>query len=168
MMFRLRVVASLSARTRAPLSRSAPLSFALQRRPPRAVPAASSARHYSNASARPKTCPSCSTPLPTALPVCTKCSYIAPIPESMSYHEMLGASYEPNPFVVDVPRLKNQFRAVQAVVHPDRWVAKPPVRFLQSAWKRKIDISPLLRRVKPSRQPCLLASTKRCTGFLIR
>ena len=45
----------------------------------------------------------------------------------MTYHEMLGTPYEPNPFVVDVAALKNQFRAVQAVVHPDRWVAKPPV-----------------------------------------
>lgn len=46
----------------------------------------------------------------------------------MTYHEMLGAAYEPNPFVVDPAAIKNQFRAVQAVVHPDRWVSKPPVR----------------------------------------
>ncbi|KAI0801254.1 Co-chaperone Hsc20 [Fomes fomentarius] len=83
-------------------------------------------RTYSSAFTDSKLCPSCSSPLPTALPVCTNCSYIAPIPESMTYHEMLGAAYEPNPFVVDPTAIKNQFRAVQAVVHPDRWVAKPP------------------------------------------
>ncbi|KAJ8489775.1 hypothetical protein ONZ51_g2746 [Trametes cubensis] len=44
----------------------------------------------------------------------------------MTYHEMLGTPYEPNPFTVDVQQLKNQFRAVQAVVHPDRWVSRPP------------------------------------------
>ncbi|KAI0724563.1 hypothetical protein C8T65DRAFT_714667 [Cerioporus squamosus] len=121
-MFRLRALASLSARVRTtpPTSR-----FAIPHRPPRTTLAAAPTRFYSNASSSPKTCPSCSAPLPTALPVCTKCSYIAPIPESMSYHEMLGASYEPNPFVVDVPRLKDEFRAVQGVVHPDRWVGKP-------------------------------------------
>ncbi|KAM5536192.1 hypothetical protein V8D89_010091 [Ganoderma adspersum] len=73
----------------------------------------------------PKRCPSCSTPLPSSLPVCPKCFYIAPIPESMTYHEMLGTPYEPNPFVVDPRQLKDQFRAAQAVVHPDRWVGKP-------------------------------------------
>ncbi|KAI0756981.1 Co-chaperone Hsc20 [Daedaleopsis nitida] len=82
-------------------------------------------RSHHSPSSQPKLCPTCSSPLPTALPVCTKCSYIAPIPESMTLHEMLGVSYEPNPFIVDVAALKNQFRAVQAVVHPDRWVAKP-------------------------------------------
>lgn len=45
----------------------------------------------------------------------------------MTYHEMLGTPYEPNPFVVDVSQLKQQLRAVQAVVHPDRWVSRPSV-----------------------------------------
>ena len=84
-------------------------------------------RNHSSSTGRPKLCPSCTSPLPSALPVCSSCSYIAPIPESMTYHEMLGASYDPNPFVLDVSELKNQFRRVQAVVHPDRWVAKPQV-----------------------------------------
>ncbi|RPD62931.1 Co-chaperone Hsc20 [Lentinus tigrinus ALCF2SS1-7] len=125
-MFRLRALASLPARVRVPLPRTIASRSALQYTPPRVTPAATLARNYSHASTRPKTCPSCSAPLPTALPVCTKCSYIAPIPESMSYHEMLGVPYEPNPFVVNVPQLKNEFRAVQTVVHPDRWVARPP------------------------------------------
>lgn len=86
-------------------------------------------RNHSSSTSRPKLCPSCASPLSSALPVCTNCSYIAPIPESMTYHEMLGASYDPNPFVLDVSELKNQFRRVQAVVHPDRWVAKPQVSY---------------------------------------
>ncbi|KAH9950340.1 Co-chaperone Hsc20 [Amylocystis lapponica] len=68
------------------------------------------------------TCPQCSTPLPTPLPVCPRCSYISTIPSSMSYHEMLGSQYEPNPFLVDNLELKNRFRDLQSVIHPDRWV----------------------------------------------
>ncbi|PIL31956.1 hypothetical protein GSI_06660 [Ganoderma sinense ZZ0214-1] len=49
----------------------------------------------------------------------------SPIPESMTYHEMLGTPYEPNPFIVNPRQLKDQFRAAQALVHPDRWVGKP-------------------------------------------
>lgn len=45
----------------------------------------------------------------------------------MSYHEMLGASYHPNPFVIEPARLKAKFRQVQSVVHPDRWVGKTKV-----------------------------------------
>ena len=84
-------------------------------------------RSHSSPISRPRLCPSCASPLPSALPVCSNCSYITPIPESMTYHEMLGASYDPNPFVLDVSELKSQFRKVQAVVHPDRWVARPQV-----------------------------------------
>ena len=46
-------------------------------------------RNHDGSANRVKTCPSCSSPLPTALPVCSNCSYIEPIPKSMSYHEML-------------------------------------------------------------------------------
>ncbi|CCM07096.1 uncharacterized protein FIBRA_09423 [Fibroporia radiculosa] len=42
----------------------------------------------------------------------------------MTYHEMLGAQYEPNPFVVDTVEIKQRFRDLQSVVHPDRWVGK--------------------------------------------
>ncbi|KAI0669889.1 Co-chaperone Hsc20 [Trametes maxima] len=125
-MFRTRALVSICSRARALPAR--PLQSQACSLPRRAQNAAilAARRHYSDISTPTKTCPSCSAPLPTALPVCSKCAYIAPIPESMTYHEMLGTSYEPNPFVVDVQQLKRQFRAVQAVVHPDRWVSKPP------------------------------------------
>ncbi|KAI0735160.1 hypothetical protein C8Q76DRAFT_711216 [Earliella scabrosa] len=122
-MFLLRV---LSSQARTTLRYSAVARTTRLQRPIQTPVVLSARKTHSNASSRPKLCPSCSSPLPTALPVCTKCAYISPIPESMTYHEMLGTPYEPNPFVVDVAALKNQFRAVQAVVHPDRWVAKPP------------------------------------------
>ena len=40
---------------------------------------------------------------------------------------MLGTPYQPNPFTVNPRQLKDQFRAAQAVVHPDRWVGKTEV-----------------------------------------
>lgn len=115
-----------------------------------------------------KSCPSCSAPLPTALPVCTKCGHIAPIPQSMTYHELLGVPYEPNPFRVDVSALKTRFRAVQSIVHPDRWVSKPPVR------PELICLPPLklgthsglrYRSSKRLRRPCLLGPTRLCIVF---
>ncbi|KAI0335263.1 Co-chaperone Hsc20 [Cubamyces sp. BRFM 1775] len=126
-MFRVRALVSFSAHARSSLPRHA-ASRALSL-PRYALPSHNTVkprRNYSETSKRQKTCPSCSAPLPTALPVCSNCSYIAPIPDSMTYHEMLGTPYEPNPFAVDVQQLKQQFRAVQAVVHPDRWVSRPP------------------------------------------
>jgi len=42
----------------------------------------------------------------------------------MTYHEMLGVPYEPNPFVVDTVAIKQELRQLQTVVHPDRWVGK--------------------------------------------
>ncbi|KAI8995636.1 Co-chaperone Hsc20 [Trametes punicea] len=125
-MFRGRVLASSFARARIVLSRRGTGQALVL---PRYTPSSNSVngrRHYSDSSSLTKTCPSCSAPLPTALPVCSNCQYIAPIPESMTYHEMLGTPYEPNPFVVDVQQLKRQFRTVQAIVHPDRWVSRPP------------------------------------------
>ncbi|KAI0365256.1 Co-chaperone Hsc20 [Pilatotrama ljubarskyi] len=125
-MFRLRALASIASHARPVLPR---YPAARGRYLPRYAQNASLLnihRSYSDTSSLTKTCPSCSAPLPTALPVCSNCTYIAPIPDSMTYHEMLGTSYEPNPFVVDVQQLKRQFRAVQAVVHPDRWVSRPP------------------------------------------
>ncbi|KAI9063072.1 Co-chaperone Hsc20 [Trametes sanguinea] len=125
-MFRVRTLASLSAHALPFLPRhAAGRPFHLPRYAPN-TNALKFRRNYSDPASRTRTCPSCSAPLPTALPVCSNCEYIAPIPESMTYHEMLGTPYEPNPFVVDVPQLKKQFRAVQAIVHPDRWVSRPP------------------------------------------
>ncbi|KAI0778195.1 Co-chaperone Hsc20 [Trametes elegans] len=126
-MFRIRSLVSLSAHARSALPRHATSrGLHLPRYTTTQIAVNTRRRNHTEASTRTRTCPSCSAPLPTALPVCTSCSYIEPIPKSMSYHEMLGTSYEPNPFVVDVQQLKQQFRAVQAVVHPDRWVSKPP------------------------------------------
>ncbi|TFK89954.1 hypothetical protein K466DRAFT_644648 [Polyporus arcularius HHB13444] len=153
-MLRLRVYTSFCARARVPLPSAAGTRLALQHRPHRTTLIGSPARYYSNTSSSPRTCPSCATPLPTALPVCPKCSYIAPLSESMSYHEMLGTSYEPNPFVVDVPQIKNELRAVQAVVHPDRWVGKPPEKqALAAAMSSRVNealhkLSNPLRRVE--------------------
>ncbi|EIW64664.1 Co-chaperone Hsc20 [Trametes versicolor FP-101664 SS1] len=124
-MLRVCALASLALR-----ARPAPLRHAVRRGPPQlrhASPATTInvRRNHTDATGHTKLCPSCSAPLPTALPVCSKCQYIEPIPQSMTYHEMLGTPYEPNPFVVDVSQLKQQLRAVQAVVHPDRWVSRP-------------------------------------------
>lgn len=85
-------------------------------------------RHQFSTSTKITTCPQCSALLPTPLPVCPNCSYISTIPQEMTYHEMLGASYEPNPFVVKTLQLKTKFRDLQSVVHPDRWVGKSEVR----------------------------------------
>ncbi|TFY55578.1 hypothetical protein EVJ58_g8156 [Rhodofomes roseus] len=52
------------------------------------------------------------------------CYWISNIPGEMTYHEMLGTPYEPNPFVVDTAAIKRQLRQLQTVVHPDRWVGK--------------------------------------------
>ncbi|OBZ80008.1 Iron-sulfur cluster co-chaperone protein HscB, mitochondrial [Grifola frondosa] len=81
-------------------------------------------RRYINTSQNPKRCPACSAVLPTPLPVCPSCAYIAKLPKSMTYYDMLDVPYEPNPFVVDTARLKARFRSAQAIVHPDRWVGK--------------------------------------------
>ncbi|KAI0361610.1 Co-chaperone Hsc20 [Trametes cingulata] len=125
-MFRLRALASFASHARPLLPRPGTGRVLYLPRYHYTGRSVNAQRGYSDTSNRPKTCPSCSAPLPTALPVCSSCTYIAPIPESMTYHEMLGTPYEPNPFIVDVQQLKRQFRAVQAVVHPDRWVSRPP------------------------------------------
>ncbi|KAI1797889.1 Co-chaperone Hsc20 [Ganoderma leucocontextum] len=127
MMFRLppRALASLSLQTRPVLQRHAGSRAAPLLRSCSPTYLVAFKRTLTSRSDRPKRCPSCSTPLPSSLPVCPNCFYIAPIPESMTYHEILGTPYEPNPFVVDPRQLKDQFRAAQAVVHPDRWVRKP-------------------------------------------
>ncbi|KAG1825933.1 uncharacterized protein BJ212DRAFT_1259468 [Suillus subaureus] len=83
----------------------------------------SSSRH-SVVTSLTKTCPSCGTILPTALPVCPNCNYIARIHDSISYHDILGLPYEPNPFVVDAALLKRRFIEAQRVSHPDAWATK--------------------------------------------
>lgn len=92
----------------------------------RASATSSSRRRYATSTSR--TCPQCSAALTTPLPVCTKCYWISNIPHEMTYHEMLGVPYEPNPFVVDTTAIKRHLRQLQTAVHPDRWVGKPRVR----------------------------------------
>ncbi|TBU35251.1 hypothetical protein BD311DRAFT_709602 [Dichomitus squalens] len=127
-MFRLpaRTLIYLSAQARPAIRRHGPFRVGPLLRPSPTPLLALSRRSQSTTSSGPRRCPSCSTPFPTSLPVCPDCFYITPMPESMTYHEMLGTPYEPNPFVVDLRQLKNQFRTVQGIVHPDRWVGKPP------------------------------------------
>ncbi|KAH9937696.1 uncharacterized protein B0H18DRAFT_1206488 [Fomitopsis serialis] len=119
----------------AALPRSSFAASRLSSQPARHVlPAASRAarsltgrRAYAAAST-PRSCPQCSAPLTTPLPVCTKCYWISNIPAEMTYHEMLGVPYEPNPFVVDTVAIKQELRQLQTVVHPDRWVGKERVK----------------------------------------
>ncbi|KAI0732399.1 hypothetical protein C8Q72DRAFT_901961 [Fomitopsis betulina] len=83
----------------------------------------SSRRRYATSTSR--TCPQCSAPLTTPLPVCTKCNWISNIPHELTYHEMLGVPYDPNPFIVDTAAIRRHLRQLQTAVHPDRWVGKP-------------------------------------------
>ncbi|KAH8100721.1 hypothetical protein BXZ70DRAFT_1008209 [Cristinia sonorae] len=44
----------------------------------------------------------------------------------MSYHEVMGFNYQPNPFQLDHSTLRARFLALQRLVHPDRWAVKSP------------------------------------------
>ena len=171
-MFRLpaRTLVSLSTHARPVCRRHGIPRLSAHIRPILTASPGISRRNQSTTSSGPKRCPSCSTPLPTSLPVCPKCFHITPIPESMTYHEMLGTPYEPNPFVVDVRQLKDQFRAVQAIVHPDRWVGKPPVCARLNARRSALTVFVFLyfRSTKRSRPRCLLASMRLCISYRIR
>ncbi|KZS92960.1 Co-chaperone Hsc20 [Sistotremastrum niveocremeum HHB9708] len=70
---------------------------------------------------QPRNCPKCGTPLPSALPTCLACSYIAPIPPEMSHEEILDIPQSSNPFKVDLKAMKQKFRQVQSICHPDKW-----------------------------------------------
>ncbi|PPQ64272.1 hypothetical protein CVT24_008410 [Panaeolus cyanescens] len=72
------------------------------------------------------TCINCSTTLNSNIPVCKKCGSISPLPSNTSHHSLLGVPDKPNPFVVDVPTLKQRFRQAQSICHPDAWSTKPP------------------------------------------
>ncbi|KAL4070933.1 hypothetical protein J3A83DRAFT_4093958 [Scleroderma citrinum] len=73
------------------------------------------------------TCLSCGAQLPTRLPVCPSCNYIAGVHRSIPYHELLGLPYNPNPFVVDTAVLKRQYLDAQRICHPDAWATKSEV-----------------------------------------
>lgn len=86
-------------------------------------------RYFSETVHSVKKCPACGTPLPTPLPACTSCSYIAPLPRSTTYHELLGLPPSSNRFDVDPSMLKDRFRQLQRVIHPDKWSNHGPVRY---------------------------------------
>ena len=115
------VHAFLSARFLPPSP--SPLAFtprqALYTPPVRYFNAATSAR-----SPPLKACPSCSSPLPTPLPACPNCFNISRLPSTVSYHEIFGLPYDPNPFEVDIGVLRSRFRNLQRVIHPDKWSGK--------------------------------------------
>lgn len=73
------------------------------------------------------TCLSCGAQLPTRLPVCPSCNFIARVDESVPYHELLGLPYDPNPFIVDTALLKRRFLDAQRICHPDAWATKSEV-----------------------------------------
>ncbi|KAF9496208.1 Co-chaperone Hsc20 [Pleurotus eryngii] len=72
----------------------------------------------------PRKCPSCHQPLPTSIPACTNCWFIAGLPSDISYHELLGLPEDTNPFSIDTAALKSNFRRAQQVCHPDSWASK--------------------------------------------
>lgn len=75
---------------------------------------------------RTHSCPVCSAPLPSPLPACTKCWNLFALPQDLTHHGLFGLSYDPNPFVIDLPQLKRKFIQAQAVCHPDAWASKNP------------------------------------------
>ena len=90
-----------------------------------------STRHFSASAPHSafltKLCPQCSKPLPTPLPACPNCDYIARLSPSTSFFDILGVPYSQSPFEVDVALLKNRFRDLQRVIHPDKWSGKGEV-----------------------------------------
>ena len=86
------------------------------------------ARLFSNLS-----CPSCHKPLPSNIPACTSCWSISPISPNTSHHALFGLPYEPNPFSVHLPTLKERFRQAQAACHPDTWATRNPVCCLKGS-----------------------------------
>ncbi|KIJ68454.1 hypothetical protein HYDPIDRAFT_106650 [Hydnomerulius pinastri MD-312] len=112
------------------VSRTVPLSVQLPRGPlgsrlrAYSQPASSGSTRHAVVTSLTRTCPSCGAKLPTALPVCPNCDYIARLHDSITYHDLLGLPYAPNPFVVDGALLKRRFLEAQRICHPDAWVTK--------------------------------------------
>jgi hypothetical protein len=74
-------------------------------------------------------CSSCGAPLPTPLPACPKCSHIERPTNKFDYYELLETPKSPNPFIINESQLKNTFRRVQRLVHPDLWTSQGEVRY---------------------------------------
>ncbi|EJD03953.1 Co-chaperone Hsc20 [Fomitiporia mediterranea MF3/22] len=66
-------------------------------------------------------CPSCSSPLPTALPTCPNCFHIEPLPSTSTYFDIFGLQGSQNRFNVDTRDLKRRFLQAQRICHPDAW-----------------------------------------------
>jgi hypothetical protein len=108
------------------------------------------ARRFLSHSALPSRCPSCSVPLPTQLPACPKCAFISGVPSAVSFYDLFRLPYDPNPFLVDVPTLRNRFRQAQAVCHPDSWATKGSVRV------SLIYIYPVLTSLEAQKRHCTI------------
>ncbi|KAF8576555.1 Co-chaperone Hsc20 [Ramaria rubella] len=80
-------------------------------------------------------CPSCGAPLPTALPTCPRCHYIAPLPASMSYFHYfnLPVADSKNPFAIDTRDLRRRFLQAQRLCHPDAWAQKDERKLMLAA-----------------------------------
>jgi molecular chaperone HscB len=63
-------------------------------------------------------CPSCGTSLPTTLPACPKCRWIDTLDGTVRRHDVFEVPYA---YSVDQTAVKQAFRKLQRVVHPDLW-----------------------------------------------
>jgi hypothetical protein len=73
-------------------------------------------------------CPSCSAALPTPLPACPQCFFITMPQQDTTLYDIMGLSFSSNPFEVNPAQLKNRFRELQRIIHPDKWSNKGGVR----------------------------------------
>ena len=125
-MFRLTITASTRLRLSASCVRIRQLS--------RYIPRQASLQHVSSLSCRfvsssaASRCPSCSALLPTPLPACPQCFFVTKLPPTATFYDIMGLPYDSNPFEVDPAQLKNRFRELQRVIHPDKWSNKGEVR----------------------------------------
>ncbi|KAF8350061.1 hypothetical protein F5887DRAFT_877382 [Amanita rubescens] len=83
-------------------------------------------RLFFHSKSLPASCPSCHTPLPSALPACTNCWTISNVPENVTHHQLFALPYDPNPFSVNLPLLRRRFLRAQTTCHPDAWSSKGP------------------------------------------
>lgn len=77
-------------------------------------------------SALSRSCPSCHRPLSSPLPACTNCWTISPLPSNVTHHQLFDLPYEPNPFSISIPALRQRFLQAQTICHPDAWSSKGP------------------------------------------
>ena len=97
---------------------------------------ATGSRFYSTTS---RLCPSCSSPLTTALPTCTKCYHIQPLPRDTSYYDIFDLSQTQNAFKIDTKDLRQRFLQAQRICHPDAWSVRGEVRSLNRVMCTQIE-----------------------------